>query len=50
MSKRIAFFADGTGENADRHTIVYQLFKALTVTADQMPFYDGGVGADGNPI
>jgi len=50
MSKRIAFCADGTWDTADKHTNVYKLYKALPVSADQMPFYDDGVGADGNPI
>jgi uncharacterized protein (DUF2235 family) len=50
MSKRIAFCADGTWDNADKRTNVYKLYKALPVSADQMPFYDDGVGADGNPI
>ena len=50
MSKRIVFCADGTWDNADKHTNVYKLFKALKVGSDQMPFYDDGVGADGNPV
>jgi uncharacterized protein (DUF2235 family) len=50
MSKRIAYCADGTWETAAQHTNVYKLFKSLKVSADQMPFYDDGVGADGNPI
>ena len=50
MSKRIAFCADGTWDSADKHTNVYKLYKSLPVSADQMPFYDDGVGADGNPV
>src|SRR5271169_406690 len=50
MSKRIAFCADGTWDSSAKNTNVYKPFKSLTVTADQMPFYDDGVGADGNPI
>lgn len=50
MSKRIAFCADGTWDSSTSHTNVYKLYKSLLVTADQMPFYDDGVGADGNPI
>lgn len=50
MSKRIAFCADGTWDTADKHTNVYKLFKSLPVTSDQMPFYDDGVGATGNPV
>ena len=50
MSKRIAFCADGTWDNSTSHSNVYKLFKSLPVTSDQMPFYDDGVGADGNII
>lgn len=50
MSKRIVFCADGTWDTTTSHTNVYRLYKALLVTGDQMPFYDDGVGADGNPI
>ncbi len=50
MSKRIAYCADGTWDTSTSHTNVYKLYKALTVSADQMPFYDDGVGASGNPI
>jgi len=50
MSKRIAFCADGTWDSSTSHTNVYKLYKALATTADQMPFYDDGVGASGNPI
>src|SRR5580698_5137994 len=50
MSKRIVYCADGTWDTSTSHTNVYKLFKALGVSADQMPFYDDGVGADGNPI
>jgi uncharacterized protein (DUF2235 family) len=50
MSKRIAFCADGTWDSSATNTNVYKLFKSLTVSADQMPFYDDGVGAGGDPI
>ncbi len=50
MSKRIVFCADGTWDSSATQTNVYKLFKCLSVTADQMPFYDDGVGADGNPL
>jgi len=50
MNKRIAFCADGTWDSAGTKTNVYKLFKALPVTAGQMPFYDDGVGVDGNPL
>ncbi len=50
MAKRIAFSADGTWDTATTQSNVYRLYKALVVSADQMPFYDDGVGADGNPV
>jgi uncharacterized protein (DUF2235 family) len=50
LGKRIVFCADGTWDNSSKATNVYKLFKSLAVTADQMPFYDDGVGADGNPL
>ena len=50
MGKRIAFCADGTWDSADKHTNVYKLYKALLTSADQIPLYDDGVGADGNPV
>jgi uncharacterized protein (DUF2235 family) len=48
MPKRIVFCADGTWDNSSSHSNVYKFYKSLLVTADQMPFYDDGVGADGN--
>ena len=50
MSKRIAFCADGTWDSPASHTNVYRLFKSLTVTAQQMPFYDDGLGANLDPV
>jgi uncharacterized protein (DUF2235 family) len=50
LSKCIVFCADGTWDSSSKQTNVYKLFKSLAVTADQMPFYDDGVGADGNPL
>jgi uncharacterized protein (DUF2235 family) len=50
MSKRIAFCADGTWDGSGNNTNVYKLFKALLTTADQAPYYDDGVGSDGQPI
>ena len=50
MSKRIIFCADGTWQSSAKNTNAYRIFKALTVSADQMPFYDDGVGADGLPL
>lgn len=46
MSKRIVFCADGTWQEPVNNTNVYRLYKALTVSSDQMTFYDDGVGAD----
>lgn len=46
MSKRIVFCADGTWEAPVSGTNVYRLYKALTVSADQVTYYDDGVGAD----
>jgi uncharacterized protein (DUF2235 family) len=50
MSKRIIYCADGTWDTRQNYTNVYTLFKALKTTPDQLPFYDDGVGADGNPV
>ena len=50
MSKRIVFCADGTWEDADNDTNVYRLYKALTIASDQLPLYDDGVGATGDPV
>ncbi len=46
MSKRIAYCADGTWQNPVNNTNVYRLYKALTVTSEQVTYYDDGVGAD----
>jgi uncharacterized protein (DUF2235 family) len=50
MPKRIVFCADGTWDSTTNQTNVYKLYRALTTSADQVPYYDDGVGADGNPI
>jgi uncharacterized protein (DUF2235 family) len=50
MKKRIVFCADGTWDNVNSGTNVYKLFKALPLRADQISFYDDGVGAAGQPI
>ncbi len=50
MAKKIAFCADGTWDNSGKNTNVYRLYKALVTSATQVPYYDDGVGADGNPI
>jgi len=46
MSKRIVFCSDGTWQAPVNNTNVYRLYNALTVAADQVTFYDDGVGAD----
>lgn len=48
--KRIAFCADGTWDGQSNNTNVFKIFNAIQVRAQQLPFYDSGVGADGNPI
>jgi len=50
MGKRIVFCADGTWDDTGKNTNVYKIFKALTTSADQVPYYDDGVGSDGLPI
>lgn len=50
MSKRIVFCSDGTWDNSGKNTNVYKIFKALTTTVDQVPYYDDGVGSDGLPL
>lgn len=50
MSKRIIFCSDGTWDNSGKNTNVYKIFKALQTTADQIPYYDDGVGSDGLPV
>jgi uncharacterized protein (DUF2235 family) len=47
MGKRIIFCADGTWDEPGKNTNVYRIYKALTVSADQVPYYDDGVGSDG---
>ena len=50
MAKRIIYCADGTWDTADNKTNVYTLYKALKTTARQQPFYDVGVGSEGNVL
>jgi uncharacterized protein (DUF2235 family) len=57
MTKKIVFCADGTWEHpADPNLVepldtnVYKLYRTLLVSPTQIPHYDDGVGADGNPI
>jgi uncharacterized protein (DUF2235 family) len=50
MGKKIVFCADGTWDKPGKDTNVYKIYKALSTTADQVPYYDDGVGSDGTPI
>lgn len=50
MSKRIIFCADGTWDGTSNNTNVFKLFNALLNTADQVAYYDTGVGTSGDPI
>jgi uncharacterized protein (DUF2235 family) len=49
MAKRILFCCDGTWDNSGKNTNVYKIYKAMQVSAGQIPFYDDGVGADETP-
>jgi len=46
MPKRIVYCADGTWDSPLSGTNVYLFYKALSVSSDQVTFYDDGVGAD----
>jgi len=46
MSKRIVFCADGTWDAPASNTNVYLIYKALTVNASQVTYYDDGIGAN----
>lgn len=48
--KNIVCCTDGTWDSSASLTNVYKIFKACRTTATQVPYYDDGVGADGNPI
>ena len=50
MSKRVVFCANGTWDSSGNNTNVYKIFKALNTGADQVPYYDDGVGANGLPL
>jgi uncharacterized protein (DUF2235 family) len=50
MGKRVLFCSDGTWDDSGKNTNVYKIYKAMQVSAGQVPFYDDGVGADGNPV
>src|ERR1700691_3023086 len=50
MTKRIVLCTDGTWDNTANNTNVYKVSKAITTSADQVGFYDDGVGANGTII
>jgi uncharacterized protein (DUF2235 family) len=50
VSKNIIFCADGTWDSPAKNTNVRKIFEALINNADQVPFYDDGVGTEGIPI
>ncbi len=50
MSKRIVYCSDGTWQTPVSNTNVYRLYKALTLSSDQVTYYDDGVGADATRI
>ena len=50
MSKKIIYCSDGTWDKPQNATNVYKLYKALSTSATQAPYYDDGVGATGLPI
>jgi uncharacterized protein (DUF2235 family) len=50
MGKRIIFCSDGTWDDSAKNTNVYKFYKALPATAEQVAFYDDGVGSTGLPL
>ena len=50
MSKRIVLCCDGTWDNTGNDTNVYKVSNSVTTSADQVSFYDDGVGANGTII
>jgi len=50
MPKRIVFCADGTWDAPGSNTNVYRIYKALTLDADQVTYYDDGIGADATGV
>lgn len=50
MSKRIIFCADGTWDTPQSATNVFGLFNGITISSNQIAFYDTGVGSDGTPL
>ena len=50
MSKSIIFCADGTWDEPGKNTNVYKIYKALQTCANQVAYYDDGVGSGGELI
>lgn len=50
MAKNIIVCTDGTWDGASEDTNVVALSRMLLRTADQVVFYDDGVGVDGTPL
>lgn len=50
MSKRIVLCCDGTWDNTGNDTNVYKVSDNVTTSAEQVSFYDDGVGANGTII
>jgi len=50
MAKRIVVCTDGTWDGSGNDTNVYKLYNSVTVSANQIAFYDNGVGDTGQPI
>jgi uncharacterized protein (DUF2235 family) len=50
MPKRIVYCADGTWQDPRNNSNVYRLYKALTVSSDQITFYDDGIGSEATGI
>ena len=50
MGKRIVFCADGTWQLPMQNTNVYRMFKALQVTAEQVTFYEDGIGSEASGL
>ena len=48
--KRIAFYFDGTADTPETLTNVERMYHATVISADQVAFYDSGVGTDGLPL
>lgn len=50
MGKRIIFCADGTWDDEKDNSNVYKLFTSIPITAEQIAFYDQGVGTEGSAL